>query len=192
VKTREQNYCRNCDKETLHTRERAEINHVLHALLSVLCCGVWLWVWLILALTRKTYPWICSVCGNQLGVYSEREYIEDSERKAEAKEQKRIRKGERRESKEQRRAEREADRNDPERMAAAKARAEKRKQAMSSAKDSIVAQITNALKQADAGLKLLAGDDDFFHMMLRVALVAVMLVMTAVVGYIAAGLVGLL
>lgn len=70
-----------------------------------------------------------------------------------------------------------------ERQVAAKLRAEKRKQAMSSAINSVIDLIQNTVNGADAGLKRLSGNDKFFHMMLRFVFVTIFLVMVVTVAW---------
>ena len=52
--------CEYCGKSTLHTQ--ASINHILHLILTILTGGVWLIVWILLALTSDD-SWRCSECG---------------------------------------------------------------------------------------------------------------------------------
>lgn len=54
-------YCRSCQRHVL-ARKRAT-NHVLHLLASVLLCGLWIPVWIVIALLASSEPWRCSVCG---------------------------------------------------------------------------------------------------------------------------------
>lgn len=55
--------CRYCGKPTVHLVEKP--NHILHLLLSVLTAGLWLIVWLIIALHLRDKDEICTVCGSQ-------------------------------------------------------------------------------------------------------------------------------
>jgi hypothetical protein len=55
-------YCAQCGKLTLHRQESP--NHVLHLLLTILLCGLWAFVWLILAAQGGTGAWRCQTCGN--------------------------------------------------------------------------------------------------------------------------------
>jgi hypothetical protein len=61
----EQAYCDNCRRSTL-VRGRG-INHILHLLISLFCCGFWLWVWAFLCLFRAP-DWRCSRCGDRCKV----------------------------------------------------------------------------------------------------------------------------
>ena len=53
--------CSNCQKQTVHIQKR--INHILHLLLSVLCLGLWVIVWIFIALFGNRTP-VCTICGN--------------------------------------------------------------------------------------------------------------------------------
>jgi len=56
-------YCKNCNKQVLVTRNTP--NHILHLLLSLVTCGLWLLVWWSMSSEKK--PWRCSQCGLSLG-----------------------------------------------------------------------------------------------------------------------------
>lgn len=56
-------YCATCQRQTLHTSS-GDINHVLHALLGLLTCTLWWFVWLAMVLT-STPTWLCSQCGSR-------------------------------------------------------------------------------------------------------------------------------
>jgi len=58
----EQGYCSSCRRDTL-ARGRG-VNHVLHLLLSFLCCAVWPFVWGALCLVPV--DWRCSRCGDRV------------------------------------------------------------------------------------------------------------------------------
>ena len=53
--------CSVCQKQTVHIKKR--INHILHLLLSVLFIGLWLIVWIGIAVLGTRTP-VCTVCGN--------------------------------------------------------------------------------------------------------------------------------
>ena len=55
-------FCKHCD-ETVLVRAKSP-NHILHLVLSILTCGVWLIVWLWLCLQPKDFR--CSKCGRRL------------------------------------------------------------------------------------------------------------------------------
>lgn len=52
-------HCRQCDRPTLHARPGA--NHVLHFLITAFTLGLWLPVWLLMAL--PVGYWRCQACG---------------------------------------------------------------------------------------------------------------------------------
>ncbi|MCP4076353.1 MAG: hypothetical protein GY744_09230 [Gammaproteobacteria bacterium] len=54
-------YCKNC-KENRKV-ERADTNHILHLLLSIITAGLWLIVWLLISV--KIGGWRCSTCGSK-------------------------------------------------------------------------------------------------------------------------------
>lgn len=53
-------YCRYCRAYAPAVRQG--VNHVLHLLLTVICCLWWLPIWLLLALFPN--PWRCTRCGS--------------------------------------------------------------------------------------------------------------------------------
>jgi hypothetical protein len=54
-------YCEHCDRDVIVRQEQP--NHVLHLLLSLFCCGWWVFVWILLTLSASSNPWRCSRCG---------------------------------------------------------------------------------------------------------------------------------
>lgn len=66
-----QAYCNRCAKPTLHTRVTRDVNHVLHLLLTLFCCGLWLPIWildaLITSMSDSSEPFLCSLCGQRAG-----------------------------------------------------------------------------------------------------------------------------
>jgi hypothetical protein len=58
-------YCPHCEKSSLHVREVTIINHALHAILSLLLCGWWLIVWLVLAMNPAVSRWQCTRCARE-------------------------------------------------------------------------------------------------------------------------------
>lgn len=54
-------YCRECERPVLVRQETP--NHILHLLLSVLLCGLWFPVWMIITLNGNG-SWYCSKCGS--------------------------------------------------------------------------------------------------------------------------------
>jgi hypothetical protein len=53
-------FCRHCGSQVMVTREG--VNHILHLLLTVFLCGLWLFVWIPLAIGGGG-PWRCTRCG---------------------------------------------------------------------------------------------------------------------------------
>ena len=60
-----QAFCHQCDELTLHVGDLPAVPHVLHLLLTLLTCSVWLVVWLlhILANSSEQPTFLCSRCG---------------------------------------------------------------------------------------------------------------------------------
>ena len=81
MQTKHQAYCRYCRLNTLHEREVERPQHVLHFGLTVLCCGWWLPVWIILSLFPKVHPWFCTSCGQSMDDLTPDEIAEQHERR---------------------------------------------------------------------------------------------------------------
>lgn len=62
-----QAFCPRCDEYRLHTRQAAETHHVVHLILTLVTCGVWLLIWfldiLVTGLDNSRKPYLCSACG---------------------------------------------------------------------------------------------------------------------------------
>lgn len=56
-------YCKSCDDNVKTFRKTP--SHLLHLVLSVLTCGVWVLVWISVSCEKDT--WKCSHCGSKLG-----------------------------------------------------------------------------------------------------------------------------
>jgi hypothetical protein len=58
-------YCCRCDRPTMHVRNTRDVPHVFHLLMSVLCLGFWLIIWLLDAITNAASapPFRCQECG---------------------------------------------------------------------------------------------------------------------------------
>jgi ribosomal protein L37AE/L43A len=59
--------CHTCRRATMHVRNEADVNHVLHLLASVFLCGLWLPVWFLIALHHSLTAgavWRCQNCGS--------------------------------------------------------------------------------------------------------------------------------
>lgn len=54
-------HCPRCKQHRLFQSE--ELNHVAHLIASIFLCGLWLPVWLILAVFERPI-WRCSFCGS--------------------------------------------------------------------------------------------------------------------------------
>lgn len=60
-----QRHCGACGCLTRHERMRTEINHILHLLITLFCCGVWLPVWLcLIVFGGRAGSWRCVFCGS--------------------------------------------------------------------------------------------------------------------------------
>ena len=60
-------FCKHCKKQVLVVKE--ERNNVLHLFLSIVTCGIWLIIWLILLFDQGGLigrKWRCSVCGRKV------------------------------------------------------------------------------------------------------------------------------
>lgn len=60
--------CSKCQKKTLHIEQK--MNHILHLLLSVVTAGVWIIVWIILAILHSNKPQ-CTMCGHNKGLIND-------------------------------------------------------------------------------------------------------------------------
>ena len=58
--------CANCDRPTPH--ESPSTSHVLHLLLSIITAGIWLPLWLVVALNNSNQS-TCTVCGREVGLF---------------------------------------------------------------------------------------------------------------------------
>ncbi len=56
-----QTFCPTCKENVLGRRETP--NHLLHFLITVLTCGLWVFVWGFIGLTAGSRPFRCTVCG---------------------------------------------------------------------------------------------------------------------------------
>ncbi len=52
-------FCENCGKQV--NLERRDCSHILHLIFTVLTGGLWIPVWIVMALA--TGPWRCRFCG---------------------------------------------------------------------------------------------------------------------------------
>lgn len=58
-------HCPDCDRTV--RAERRPVNHVLHLLATVFLCGLWLPVWILVALGLGREPYRCPECGYAMG-----------------------------------------------------------------------------------------------------------------------------
>lgn len=56
--------CGYCRKMTLHVRHRT--SETMGCLLSILTCGLYIPIWLIMSLVDTSTPYRCNVCGKEL------------------------------------------------------------------------------------------------------------------------------
>lgn len=54
-------HCPQCQQQRLFTRNG--VNHVVHLLVTLFLCGLWLPVWIIIAASQSSNPYFCSSCG---------------------------------------------------------------------------------------------------------------------------------
>jgi hypothetical protein len=59
-------YCEQCGR-TVRLYQDPKTNHILHLLLSILTCGLWLVVWLYKGTRAKGY--YCTACGTEVVYY---------------------------------------------------------------------------------------------------------------------------
>jgi hypothetical protein len=64
----EMHHCSQCHRATLHVRTDHSCPHLVHALITVFLCGLWIPVWIICTFSarEKNKPAQCTVCGNSL------------------------------------------------------------------------------------------------------------------------------
>lgn len=56
-----QTYCPNCQRVTLGRKETP--NHLLHFLITVLTCGLWIFAWGVEIVWGWYRPYLCTICG---------------------------------------------------------------------------------------------------------------------------------
>jgi len=54
-------FCSACDKQVLVRKQVP--NHVLHFLITFFTCGLWIFVWPLIALKKAGDEWLCTLCG---------------------------------------------------------------------------------------------------------------------------------
>src|SRR5688572_14673697 len=55
--------CPRCKQHRMFVRTVTEVNHVLHALLTIFLCCAWLPVWIALSCYEGATDWRCTHCG---------------------------------------------------------------------------------------------------------------------------------
>jgi hypothetical protein len=56
-------FCRQCQKPSRFIRTVETPNHILHFLIALISCGLWIPFWMVIAAYNKTSGWYCSQCG---------------------------------------------------------------------------------------------------------------------------------
>lgn len=58
-------HCPQCNRVTIHNRNNSKANWLLHIVIGLVTCGVWLVLILVLRFlsTEGAGPWVCSICG---------------------------------------------------------------------------------------------------------------------------------
>jgi hypothetical protein len=60
--------CQVCRQMKMFVRTVERPNHVIHAIVTLFLCGLWLPVWIVACALAKTSEWRCTGCGAELGV----------------------------------------------------------------------------------------------------------------------------
>lgn len=58
-------FCESCDRYVRGVKEK-NTTHVLHVLLSVCTCGLWLPIWLLVGVSDASQPYRCPYCGSRV------------------------------------------------------------------------------------------------------------------------------
>ncbi len=58
-------YCSYCQRNV--RGEKPSANHILHLVLTILSCGGWLVIWLLMILNAGCYKHQCPYCGSTCG-----------------------------------------------------------------------------------------------------------------------------
>jgi hypothetical protein len=65
-----QSYCPRCKRPTLHVRSTPDVPHVLHLVVTLFLCGLWLPVWILHSIASGSgEPWRCTGCGMGRGLF---------------------------------------------------------------------------------------------------------------------------
>lgn len=57
--------CKHCGKTTKHEMTVGGTSHVFHLLMSIITLGLWIPVWILIAITNSGGAWYCSECGTK-------------------------------------------------------------------------------------------------------------------------------
>lgn len=57
-------FCRLCNRQVA-TKPRYEVNHLIHLILSLVTCGLWLPLWLTACIMSAVQGNVCSFCGTR-------------------------------------------------------------------------------------------------------------------------------
>lgn len=60
-----QRFCAICNQERLFTKPG--MSHLVHALVSIFLCGLWIPVWILAAASNASQPYRCNQCGSKAG-----------------------------------------------------------------------------------------------------------------------------
>ena len=65
-----QSYCNRCERPTLHVRETYDVPHLIHLIITIFLCGLWLPIWILHTLSNSlgsTASFLCGDCGQKTG-----------------------------------------------------------------------------------------------------------------------------
>lgn len=62
--------CTQCQRQTLHRQETT--NDLVHLLIVLFSCGLWLIPWFFMHSSSLDNPWLCSQCGTETSAIAER------------------------------------------------------------------------------------------------------------------------
>ena len=68
-----QGFCATCNQERLFTKPG--MNHLVHALVSLFLCGLWLPIWILAAAANGSEPYRCVQCGSKASGSSARAFV---------------------------------------------------------------------------------------------------------------------
>jgi len=173
-----QHYCGQCREHTLHELDADPVNHLAHLLVTLLFCGLWLPIWILVAITAPRREHRCMTCGQVPGERTPRKIAED-QRRAEADRERRAAEAKIRSAQNAEARGRAID-------ATTRATASLATQAVALSGASLVAlrQAAGAtVRQVDSGLAKLAGEDPGGLWLARFLLVGSCVVCAGAVAY---------